>query len=76
MPTAAKLAIVGTGNLGTAIARGLVGSGRYTPAELILTRRNVEPLEPLRAEGYGVQSDNPDAIRRATERALALADRR
>ena len=45
-----RLAILGAGNIGTAIARGLVQNGRMKPAEIVLTRRRVTLLEPLGGE--------------------------
>lgn len=64
MSRAARLVIVGAGNIGCAIARGLT-AGTFQPGEMILTRRQTRHLEDLRAAGFVVQSDNRDAVRRA-----------
>ena len=61
----ARLAILGTGNIGRAMAVGLVSSGRLKPGEIILTRRRTSALDDLAGQGYQVQADNPDATRRA-----------
>ena len=45
-----RLAILGAGNIGTAIARGLVLSGRFRPSQIILTRRKMHLLEAYRRE--------------------------
>lgn len=66
------IAILGCGNIGTAIARGLVRSGRFKTDRLILTRRKVELLAPLAEEQYQVQSDNADAVARADTILLAV----
>jgi pyrroline-5-carboxylate reductase len=58
-------AILGGGNIGTAIAEGLVRSGRATPAEIVITRRRVHLLQPLAERGFIVQADDADAVRRA-----------
>jgi len=59
------IAILGGGNLGQAIAKGLVNSGKYTPAQIIVTRRHPGAIKSLADAGYQVQSDNRDAVRSA-----------
>jgi len=59
------VAILGAGNIGTAIAEGIVDGGRVTPAEVFLTRRKHELLEPYAKRGFPVLSDNVEAVRRA-----------
>ena len=58
-----KIAIIGGGNLGTAIAEGLLKSGFAKPAQITITRRTLSRLEELRAKGVTVTSDNALAIR-------------
>jgi len=58
-----RIAILGAGNIGTAIARGLVASGRFTTDEVTLTRRRLKLLEEFDKEGYVTISDNKEAIR-------------
>jgi pyrroline-5-carboxylate reductase len=58
------LAIVGAGNLGTALAAGLERAGRHAPAEIVLTRRHTDPLAPFAERGFVVQRDNRDAVAR------------
>jgi pyrroline-5-carboxylate reductase len=60
-----RIAIIGAGNIGTAIARGLVQSGRFAPAAITLTRRRTHLLEGMKAEGYPVEGDNCRAVRTA-----------
>jgi pyrroline-5-carboxylate reductase len=62
MPTPATLAILGAGNIGLAIARGLVSSGRRSASEVVLCRRNPEALEPLAAEGFRTAVSSSDAV--------------
>ena len=59
------LAILGTGNLGTAIAKGLYHSGEFDPGSIILTRRKINRLQDLKESGFVVQKDNSDAVRRS-----------
>ena len=72
MQQPAKLAILGTGNIGRAIARGLVAAGRMAPSDVILTRRHTSALDALAEDGFLVQADNRDAVRRADLVLLAV----
>lgn len=56
------IAIIGGGNLGAAIAEGLIKSGFAEPKKITVTRRNTEAIQHLRALGAGVTSDNAAAI--------------
>ena len=68
----AKIAIIGGGNLGAAIAEGLIKS-KFIPAQQItVTRRNVEALQPLRSLGVNTISDNGEAIRNSDVVIVAL----
>lgn len=60
-----RLAILGGGNIGQAMARGLTASGVYAPEKIIVTRRQLQFLRPLAKEGFVVQKDNRDAVRRS-----------
>lgn len=57
-----KIAILGGGNLGTAIAEGLMKSGFATPQQITITRRNVDRLQPLKEIGVTVTDNNQQAI--------------
>lgn len=56
-----KIAIIGGGNLGTAIAEGLISSGFISAENIMITRRNVQALQSLRDKGAGVTNDNNEA---------------
>ncbi len=58
------IAIIGGGNLGTAIAEGLMISGEVVPSQLIVTRRRSELLHGLELKGVKTGSDNLDAVSR------------
>ncbi|TVR51819.1 MAG: pyrroline-5-carboxylate reductase [Gemmatimonadales bacterium] len=67
-----SVAILGVGNLGLALARGLVHSG-YVPADHVrLTRRNVDLLAQEAAAGHPVGSDNPAAVEASEIIVLAV----
>lgn len=53
-----KIAILGAGNIGTSIAKGIVLSGEYKPAQITLNRRKIEFLKPFEKEGFIIESDN------------------
>ncbi len=57
-----RIAILGAGNIGTSIAKGLVQSGHFAPGRITLTRRRVHLLEDFRAQGFEVTSDNIAAV--------------
>ncbi len=57
-----KIAIIGGGNLGTAMAEGLIASGFVKPNQLIVTRRNISHLQALEEKGVMVSNDNAKAI--------------
>lgn len=59
------IAIIGGGNLGTAIAEGLLSSGFARPQDIIITKRNTATLAPLQAKGVTVGNNNADAVSRA-----------
>ncbi len=68
----AEIAIIGGGNIGAAIAQGLVSAGRYSPEQIIITRRQVDKLAELSRRGFQVQTDNRDAVSRAGHIVIAV----
>lgn len=67
-----KIAIIGGGNLGTAIAWGLIKS-EFVPAQQItVTKRNLNTLVGLEAAGVEVSTDNKMAVRNADTVILAI----
>lgn len=59
------IAILGGGNLGQSIARGLARTDRYPSKNIIVTKRRPDALEKLRDQGIRVTSDNNEAVRQA-----------
>jgi pyrroline-5-carboxylate reductase len=64
--------ILGAGNIGGAIALGLVSSGLFPANQITLTRRRVEPLEEFKLRGFAVTTDNAEAIRNSDMIVLAV----
>ena len=67
-----KIAIIGGGNLGAAMAEGLINSGFIVPAHLIITKRNISTLQALEEKGVLVSADNAEAVRYADWIVLAI----
>lgn len=66
-----KIAIIGVGNLGRAMAEGLIDSG-FPANQLFLTKRKVDQLDALARKGCHVMSDNSEAVREAELIILAV----
>ncbi|HXY18476.1 MAG TPA: pyrroline-5-carboxylate reductase [Gemmatimonadales bacterium] len=67
-----RIAIIGAGNIGAAIARGIVDAGVVAPSAVTLTRRGVDHLAAFKAAGYAVTSDNRAAASGADVLILAV----
>jgi pyrroline-5-carboxylate reductase len=67
-----KIAILGSGNIGLSLAKGLVKANKYEPEDVILTRRNVAALSELAEAGLITTSDNAAAVSVADIVVLAI----
>lgn len=67
-----KIAIIGGGNLGTAIAEGLLKSKFSKAGEIIITKRNVTTLASFAKKGVEVISDNNVAVKKSEVIILAV----
>lgn len=67
-----KIAIIGGGNLGTAIAEGLINSGFSKAGDIIITKRNIKTLHGLQQKGVQVSDNNAEAVRFASLVILAV----
>lgn len=67
-----RIAILGAGNIGQALASGWTSAGQRDPEEIALTRRQPELLEPFRSRGFTTGSDNREAAGRARVVVLAV----
>jgi len=59
------VAVLGGGNIGQAIARGIAQSGLCAPGAVTITRRQKGPLAALAHEGFATSDDNRATVRRA-----------
>ena len=60
--SASSIAILGCGNIGAAIAKGLVKSGKVVN-NIILTRRKYKSLTEFQKAGFQVTDDNILAVK-------------
>lgn len=67
-----KIAIIGGGNLGAAMAEGLVSSGFIQPGDLVVTKRNTISLRALEEKGVKISSNNAEAVAYADWIVLAV----
>ncbi len=67
-----RIAIIGGGNLGSAIAEGLIKSEFVSAQQITITRRHTEELESLKKLGVTVTSDNISAIQNSDTIIVAV----
>lgn len=67
-----KITIIGGGNLGSAIALGLIKSNQIEPGAITVTRRRLNLLEQLQKQGVHITSDNVEASEQADIIILAI----
>lgn len=60
-----KLAVIGAGNMGCAIANGILLSEMMKPADIIMVRRNIEKLADFAERGCVVTADAVEACKAA-----------
>ena len=60
-----KICIIGCGNIGRAIASGLIKSNNYFPSQIILTRRQTKYLNDFKKQGFTILSNNKLGIKGA-----------
>ena len=66
-----KIAIIGGGNLGTSIAKGLI-KNQFPAENIIITRRKVERLQTISELGIRISSDNIEAVKSSKIIIIAL----
>lgn len=69
---AGSVAILGAGNIGTALADGLVRAGGRSPGDVTVTRRRQEALAGFATRGFTVTTDNAAAVRGAEVVVVAV----
>ncbi len=67
-----KITIVGSGNIGFSLAKGLVKSGQYQAGDITLTRRNIAALKQEAELGFSISDQNAEAVAQADVVVLAI----
>jgi len=67
-----ELAIIGTGNIGRAIAAGLADNKVYEPQQIVLTRRRTKGLDDFKRAGFAVSDDNISAVKNSSIILIAV----
>jgi pyrroline-5-carboxylate reductase len=67
-----RIAIIGCGNLGQALANGIIASGAVQAQHITVTRRNLTSLGALGKLGVQLTSDNREAVAHADLIILAV----
>jgi pyrroline-5-carboxylate reductase len=67
-----KIAIIGGGNIGTAITRGLLRSGKFPAENITLTRRSISKISEFSELGVTVTDDNLHALNTSDVIILAV----
>jgi pyrroline-5-carboxylate reductase len=67
-----NIAILGSGNIGISLAKGLVKASYAQPAQITLTRRNITNLSDLAEQGFSISDDNALAVSNADIVVLAV----
>jgi pyrroline-5-carboxylate reductase len=67
-----RIAIIGGGNLGRAIAEGLLFSKFSKATEIIVTKRNTSTLADLEKKGVEITTDNKIAVKKSDVIILAV----
>lgn len=67
-----KIAIIGCGNLGLSIVKGLLDNDSIEPSNLTATKRNIDTINYLKDNGVNVTPNNAEAIRNSEIIIVAL----
>ncbi len=67
-----NIAIIGGGNLGTAITEGLIKSQFAQPEEITVTKRNTASLKGWNVHGVQILSNNAEAVKNSQLIILAV----
>jgi pyrroline-5-carboxylate reductase len=58
-----KIAIIGGGNIGCALVKGLLRSGKISASGIFLTRRKINMLDEFKGSGIQITADNLEAVK-------------
>src|SRR5687767_14893042 len=61
-----KATIIGAGNIGLALADGLIRSRNCSASDITVTRRSAAALEELKKKGFATATSNTEAVKNAS----------
>lgn len=67
-----KLAIIGGGHIGSALAEGFINSGKITSSQLVVSNTSLSKLAHLAKQGVEITLDNKVAVKKANVIFLAV----
>ena len=67
-----KIAIIGCGNLGLSLLKGLLDDESIDNSSITVTKRNIASLEPHQSTGINITSDNERAVQKSDIIIFAL----
>ncbi len=67
-----RTAILGGGNIGLSLAKGLVAAGYYNPQDITVTKRNIQHFSAEAAKGFRISDNNVDAVASSSIIILAV----
>ncbi len=67
-----KIAIIGAGNLGVSLAKGLVKSEKFQAKDITLTRRRLDKITYLAEQGFLINNNNKEAVENANIIVIAV----
>lgn len=67
-----KICIIGCGNLGKSIAKGLLNQQEIIPSHIIATKRKLSQIKDLENHGAIITSDNNDAVKKSNIILIAV----
>ena len=72
MDNKTKIAILGTGNIGSSIASGLLASGSLSSENVTLTRRKIHLLDSYKEQNVQITDDNKQAVKQSNVIIIAV----
>ncbi len=63
MDSKKKAAVIGGGNIGLAIANGLVNSNLFPPKDIYITKRRIDVIKEYKKQGFNISTDNLEAVK-------------
>lgn len=68
----ARITIIGSGNIGFSLAKGIAHASIYAPSDIMLTRRTIHALAQEKEAGFSVSANNASAVLGADIIVLAV----